>query len=272
MRSILLHAFDDDEFPQRLDAALDIARAFDAHLTILHAIPYEAGIPGDPYGASFAAMVPVWREGGKKLRAKTEADMANEDVPWDWVDGVGTAADALLRHSSLADLIIMGAREPRFEGKAPSSSAGELALSADCPVLVLPEGAGRIDLSRPAAIAWDGSAEASHALRASMPLLERASAIYLLYVQEGKGKKGGLDLPPMSGADYLSRHGLSAEISELECKKGNVAEALIAAATHGNAGLFVMGAYGKTRFSERIFGGVTREMLSRVPMPLLLTH
>ena len=38
------------------------------------------------------------------------------------------------------------------------------------------------------------------------------------------------------------------------------------------AGLRVMGAYGHTRLTERVFGGVTRRMLTGVRIPLLLTH
>jgi nucleotide-binding universal stress UspA family protein len=33
-----------------------------------------------------------------------------------------------------------------------------------------------------------------------------------------------------------------------------------------------MGAYGHTRLTERVFGGVTRRMLTGVRIPLLLTH
>ena len=43
MRSILVHAHDDGEFDQRLDVALDLARSFDAQLTLLHAFPYSMG-------------------------------------------------------------------------------------------------------------------------------------------------------------------------------------------------------------------------------------
>ena len=33
-----------------------------------------------------------------------------------------------------------------------------------------------------------------------------------------------------------------------------------------------MGAYGRTRLTERIFGGATRTMLSDVRIPLLMTN
>ena len=69
MKTILFNATSDGDFSGRLDAVLDIARAFEAHLTLVHALPYEAVGAIDPYGAAFAAMVPVWREQAAELRS-----------------------------------------------------------------------------------------------------------------------------------------------------------------------------------------------------------
>jgi len=38
------------------------------------------------------------------------------------------------------------------------------------------------------------------------------------------------------------------------------------------AGLIVAGAYGHSRYREWVLGGVTRELLERAPVPLLLAH
>ncbi|MDG5748813.1 universal stress protein [Qipengyuania sp. XHP0207] len=275
MKSILFNASGDDGFSGRLDAVLDIARAFDAHLTLLHAIPYEAAGAIDPYGAAFAAMVPVWREQAAKLRDTTLEDLSNEGVSWNWVEAAGPNALALLHESSLHDLVIVSAQENRGTVRGASFTAGELAVTADCPVLVLPTGCTRFALDAPALVAWDGSAEASHALKAAVPFLRHASAVYLVTVKEEtkrKPKDSLPDLPPVGGADYLSRHGIACEMVELNAEKGGVAEALRKAAEARKAGLVVMGAYGRTRLAERIFGGTTHTMLAEVEIPLLMTH
>lgn len=271
MRSILLHAHDDGSFDRRLDVALDLARAFDGHLTILHTFPYSVGTMTDLQGAAFAAMAPIWKEQAEEMRAKVATDMANEDVPWDWHEAIGPAALGLLQHSSLMDLIVLGAREPVDLGRAPSWTAGELAISARCPVLVLPEDSKRFDVAAPALVAWDGSAEASHALRAALPFLARAEGVFLASVAEERA--GDSELPPLGGADYLARHGIACEVVELpDPGKHGVAGALVEAAEQRQCGLVVMGAYGRTRLAERIFGGVTRAMLDKVRLPLLMTH
>lgn len=272
MRSILLNAYDDGDFDKRLDVALDLARSFDSHLSIVSAMPFEAAGAVDPYGAAFAALIPVWREEAESFQEQVEKDLANEDVPWDWESRPGPPASALLRRSALADLIVLGSREPRTGGKAPSFTAGELAVSASCPVLVLPDECERMDPDRPALVAWDGSAEASHALRAAVPLLQHAKSVFLATVRSDKPSKNEYDLPPVSGADYLARHGISSEMFEIEADEKGVAHSLLNAASARNVGLIVMGAYGRTRLTEWIFGGVTRAMLSEVRVPLLLKH
>lgn len=272
MKSILFNAYADKGHSRRLDLALDLARAFDAHLTLLNAVPYEAAGTIDPYGAAFAAMVPIWREEAKQLREKTKADLGNEGVSWDWVETAGPVSLSLLRHSALADLVIIGEREPRGGGKAPSFTAGEVALGTDCPVLVLPDECSRIDFDKPAVVAWDGSAESSHALRSSVPLLAKMSGVFLVRVGEGKKRDDEYDLPPLRGADYLSRHGIACELVQLAEDDKGVAHAVQNAADTRDAGLIVMGAYGRMRLAERLFGGVTRAMLTDVKVPLLLKH
>ncbi|HBC16921.1 MAG TPA: universal stress protein, partial [Erythrobacter sp.] len=120
MKTILFNAADDEAFTGRLDAALDLARQFDAHLTLLHAMPYEAAATIDFHGAAFAAMVPVWREEAAKLRERTLTDLANEGVSWNWVESAGPVALAMLRESSLSDLIVISARDAHTAKGTPS--------------------------------------------------------------------------------------------------------------------------------------------------------
>ena len=106
----------------------------------------------------------------------------------------------------------------------------------------------------------------------ALPLLREAGAVYLATVGETGKSADALDLPPVKGADYLSRHGIACEMVELECGDKDVAATLLGAAEARKAGLIVMGAYGRTRLTERIFGGATRRMLSDVRIPLLMTN
>lgn len=272
MKSITVHAYDDAGFDARLQVALDLARAFGGHVTIVYPIPIDVGMPADFYGATFASMAPVWRETAGRLQARTEARLAKEDVPWNWVEGAGMTSSVLLRHSALSDLIVVGASEPQYASRGPSEAVGDLAIHARCPVLVVPEGQEGIDPEAPVLVAWDGSPEASRALRLAVPLLARAARVTLACVKERDDVEGDYDLPPLKGAEYLSRHGVECELVELPRDGKSVARVLRDAAAQRKAGLIVMGAYGHMRLAERIFGGATREMLTEVKVPLFMAH
>jgi nucleotide-binding universal stress UspA family protein len=268
MRSILLHIADDDCLEARTQVALDIARTFGSHLTCLQAVPYRDSVPAGIYGAYLSDLVPVIREAADALRQKCEQRLAPEDVAWSWMDQDGPPADQLLRASSVNDLVVIGSCEPFQTG--PSSLAGQLAIKARTPVLVVPEQARGLDCSAPAVVAWNGSPEAAHAMKAAIPLLAKASSVILATV--GGEMADPTELSPEEGAEYVSRHGISCTITDFPNRGGSVAQILCEAALVREASYLVMGAYGLPRFVETMFGGVTREILASPPLPIFTCH
>ncbi|HTM97013.1 MAG TPA: universal stress protein [Croceibacterium sp.] len=269
MRSILLHIDDDACLDARIAVALDLARAFDGHVTCVQAMPFVIGMPGDLYGTIAAQMLPEFRELADKLRARIEAHLIKEDVSWSWVQDDGPAIERLLQYTGLSDIAVIGCCDPLRKGYAPLT--GDLVLRSRTPVLIVPPKAAGFDTDSPAVVAWDGSPEARRALRAAVPLLARSQAVTLATVREPSERKH--DLPPTDGAEYLSRHGISCEIVELPASE-SIARVLTDAALVRRAGYLVMGAYGHARLLETIFGGVTRELLAHppVPLPILACH
>lgn len=271
MRSILLHIHEDSGLEARLQVALDIAREFNGHLTCLQPISFDFAVPGDLYGTMVAELVPAVRESADKTRDRVGRHLANEDAAWDWQQQEGPARSLLQRAAGLADLVVLGVRDPESNSKGPSSLNGYMALYGRSPVMVVPEGRRSLDLSGRAVIGWNGSLESAHALRGAIPLLGKASSVILLNVSE-KSEDPGAFLSAVDGAEYLSRHGIACEIVDAERGSGTVARALLdSALTHG-AEYLVVGAYGHTRAFETVFGGVTRELLSDPPLPIFTAH
>lgn len=271
MRSIILHIHDDDCLEARYQAALDLTRRFDGHLTCLQAMPYEVGMPGDLYGTMAARLIPDLREASMKFRKTVEARLMQEDVSWNWIAVDGPAAPHLARSASLNDLLIVGARSPEDSRHRPSPLVGELAVHANTPLLVVPETALDVDFDGAVLVAWNGSSEAAHALRAAVPLLKRAGAVFLAVVAEEKPGEP-LDLPPTDGAEFLSRHDIGCEIVDLPAEGRTIAETLSRAAGTRNAAYIVMGAYGHSRLRQTVFGGVTRALLAEPGRPLFMCH
>ncbi|MDP5103006.1 MAG: universal stress protein [Erythrobacter sp.] len=269
MKSILLHIDHDPALRARLQVALDIARSSNGHITCLQAISYEVFAPGDFYGSAIAAAMPIIKENAENLRAETERTLSHEAVPWDWRLTYGSAPHRLLEYSPLADLVIVGPSDLGERG--PSSLVGDLVLKAPVPVLVVPEDVTAFDVSAPMLVAWNGSAEACHALRAALPLLACSCKVTLASVAE-PSEKARFDFPMSEGAKYLSRHGVDCEIVEIPRGEARIADTLFSAAQLRECGLMVMGAFGHSRLAEMLLGGVTRQMLTEPQMPILLAH
>lgn len=272
MKSILLHIDSDACMDARMQVALDIARACDGHITCLQAVSFEVFAPGDIYGSAMAAAMPQIKQAAERLRAEIEAEFENEDVSWEWRFLYGQAEHKLLEQSPLHDVIIVGPYDiGEIEGSGPSAMAGDLALRAPAPVLIVPGDTKRLDVEAPILCAWNGSAEAAVALRFALPLMKLSRKVYLATVAEKDGKARS-ELPASEAAKFLSRNGVEAEVVEIPPGEARISDTLFSAAQMRDCGLFVMGAYGHSRLAELLLGGVTRRIITDPQMPILLAH
>jgi nucleotide-binding universal stress UspA family protein len=270
MRSLVLHIHDDDCFEARFQVALDVARSFDGHIHCVQAIPYDIIAPSDAYAVGTAELMPILKENADRVRERIEARLADEGVAWDWVQEFDAAGHMLVAYAALSDVVVLGTSDPRG-GRGASSLAGQVAIHARTPVLAVPPNARGFDPEVPAIVAWNGSVEASHALRAAVPLLKRAASVQLITVEEAR-KEPQFDLPPTEGAEFLSRHGIECDMVAIPLRDGSVDDTLRHAAQVRRAGYIVMGAYGHTRLRETVLGGATNGLLANPPLPLFLCH
>lgn len=268
MRSILVHIYEDRELESRLQAAFDLARAFGAHLTCVHATPFEDYLVADPL---MAAALPVefsskMRRRRDALQQRIEARLRDEGVSWDWVHDDALISDALIRRSPLVDLIVISRAVSDIYRDDARALAGKVVTGASAPVLAVPPGLDRLDVGAPALLAWNGSPESAVAMRQAVPLLALAGSVRIVRVEERLR-----EYPGDAAARYLSRHGIEAEIVQRP-PDGSVADALLDAAREFAAGLIVMGGYGHSRLREFVLGGATRDLLETSTVPLVLGH
>ncbi len=174
---------------------------------------------------------------------------------------------ALARSAALADLIVIAGEELR--AGPMEDLLGQALLSDRAPVLIARGDPDR--LSGPAAIAWDGSAQAGRAVRAALPLLAMASGIHVLQCVSSLDREAADPDIDLLNA-YLRLHGVGASVATM--LEGEDAGAVLLAAAEGKqAGLLVAGAWGHSRLRETVFGGATRSLLRRKGGPsLLLAH
>jgi nucleotide-binding universal stress UspA family protein len=138
------------------------------------------------------------------------------------------------------------------------------------PVIIVPNGfSSELSLSH-ILIAWDGSEGAARAVWDAVPLLRQASTLEIVTVV---GEKEMDDVPSANAlAGMLTFLGKKITVTPLTFD-GNTAAGLIKQhAARTSADLVVQGAYGRSRWSELILGGVTREMLRDSALPVLMSH
>ncbi|WEK43219.1 MAG: universal stress protein [Candidatus Sphingomonas colombiensis] len=268
MKNILLLAHDDGGQEARFQAALDLGRALEGHITCLDVtyIPpvLGSGYYDDSYAVAEMVTQEMVRENANKQTLK--ARLAKEDVPWDWIDVSGSIADCLERFAKLADVIVVDRRLGDYSFADQRGTASDVIVRSGSPVLAVPPDCRRLDLGS-VMVAWDGSSCAATALRTAVPLLKRAEQVAIVEAEDGS-----VIVPVEDAARYLSRHGIHPLISRLKARPHGAGEALLARAASGEYGYVVMGGFGHRRFVEALFGGVTRAMLMNSPVPVFLAH
>ena len=100
-----------------------------------------------------------------------------------------------------------------------------------------------------------------------VPTARASAAVHLVEVSDDV-----LGLAAREAAQWLSRHGIAADVHEWPAKGRRVSAALLHAAAELSAHYIVMGAYGHSRLRETVLGGVTRELIASANVPLLLAH
>jgi nucleotide-binding universal stress UspA family protein len=181
--------------------------------------------------------------------------------------------NALATQAMCADLVIVSQRDPSGAGTTARDAAVPeyVAMNAPCPVMVLPwAGAHGFAFER-VLVAWNASPEAARAVRQALPFLQQARQVEVAIAYgEGAGSSGA----PAGGKDitlFLARHGVAAHVRQ-QPDSGDAAETLLSLAGEAGSQLLVMGCYGHSRFRELVLGGVSRTILSRMTLPILMAH
>lgn len=272
MKTILLHVQDDKSLESRLETALSLARACEAHLSCLHVTPIEAYVAFDSFGGVFVMndVIKKLDEEEQALRSKVEEELRNEDVTWDYEQVTGNIPSQIVSHAALADLVVTGREPHRADFAGPAIGImGELLYRARTPLFIPCESNSSPDPTGVALIAWNGTFEAANAVRSSIGLLKLASDVRVLQVEEEKDQA----FPGTRLLEYLSRHGIHAELTRATQKDEQpIAANLMGYANAVNAAYMVMGGYSHSRIGQFVFGGVTRTLLSGSTVPLLIAH
>ena len=263
MKTVMVLIHDDVCQEARLQCALDAVRAVEGHLVCLDVVQMPVIADGFGLGGPPGMVLIDERESEDGNVDRLEPRLANEGVSYEWARIHSQSDSAITDTVRLVDLIVVG-KQGIGEVSESGNAASRLAELTSAPILLVPTDQRRgVDLAGKALVTWDGSAAADAAIRAAVPLLRLAGVVEVLTIGE--------DADPGAVAAYLDRHGIRAT-ARTEAKSGDVSAQLLAALSASGAAWCVMGSYGHSRLREQLFGGASKTLLAKAPIPLLLSH
>jgi nucleotide-binding universal stress UspA family protein len=272
IKSILLHLTQDSRNDARTETALHLALAQGAQIVALYTIlplqmpTYTEGYITPEIMDRYDQESQELAAGAKEIFTKA-AEAAGVAFEWRTIEGLHFDSVAFNAHYS--DLVVIGQPAPGDE-RAPGTAGlpGELVLSSGRPVLVVPYAGRFAEIGKRILVAWNGTREAARAVQDAMPLLQQADEVAVFGLNMARAEH----IPGADIATHLARHGVRARVESSVAQDIAVSDALLNAISDLGYDMLVMGAYGHSRMRELALGGVTREILQHMTVPVLMSH
>jgi len=277
-KSILVHLDDSDRCAARVNLAAQLAGTHGSHLIgLLPTGLYESLVPADviPTGVTddIAEVAERLRRRADSIDDAFRALMSGQGrLSYEVRRVDGSALASIVDHGRTSDLIVLGQDEPsRASGAPPQGLVPPVMLEAGRPVLVVPY-AGRFETAgKTILVAWDGSRESAVAMRMALPFLSKADQVALVSFSGAEEPADPARLLVAEMSQWLQRHDILAT-AEQRVTEIDISDALLSHAADMGADLIVMGGYGHSRLRELILGGVTRQVLASMTVPVLMAH
>jgi nucleotide-binding universal stress UspA family protein len=273
LRDLIVFTDNTPACAERIGIAVALAERFDAHLVGV-GLAAPLVLPPVMEAIDIAPIIAAHEE-ANAVAQKRAAELFRSAVEGralrhEWRTDHGALAESAAVHARAADLAVVG--------QVPSDETGflqpvlhpeDVTMLSGRPVLVVPYVGHYPKLGSNPLIAWKPTREAARAVADALPLLKVAKRATILVVDPGDedGPEPAADM-----AVHLARHGVGARVERTVSDGIDVADIILSRAADLDADLLVMGAYGHGRLRELVLGGVTRTILNRMTLPVLMAH
>lgn len=271
---------------QSLESAISVAQTLSAHLEVLFIRPdpetrqvYTGMLPSDRIAADIRERIDELGEAAalqshhhfdyvcrKTNMRRSQKPRGTSEPSAHWREIKGEALSVYPAAARNADLAILGCETMQSDSIFGGIVRSTL-LGSGSPVLFTPNARVEKIFDRPL-IAWDGGTACVRALSAWLATEQIPDEAVILHIEEPDDEPPDLE----DVAARLAWHGIRSKIEIRKRGLGSITDALLTAAQDHQCGLIVMGGYGRFRYSEALFGGVTRHVIRNASMPLLMMH
>ena len=274
-KTILVHCDASRGTAGRLGIAVDLADHFAGHVVGLHV---RQAFQAPAFTDAGPAMDSLYRTYETTMRAEEAMATAafrdavgNQGISSEWRVADGYVDEILAAEARVADLVIVGQAEPDSPPTAtPDDLAEDIAMAAECPVLIVPYIGAAKPPGKTVMLCWNDSREAKHAAVGALPLLAAAAKVIVLIIDPRASR--GREEPGADVAVWLARHGVKVTVQRDSAADSDVGGVILSRAADHDIDLIVMGIYGHSRMRERVLGGASRTLLASMTAPLLVAH
>ncbi|MCZ4272627.1 universal stress protein [Maritalea porphyrae] len=276
IKDILVYLDGSKEDEVRLSYAVPIAEQHEAVLTGLLCVEIpdviSAGDGVFSVGKVAAELQAQADEYGDKAESALKEAFSKLDVRCELrrIDTVGAQMGAAIADEARVADVFVATRPYGHFSEQPELMEKILFSSGRACLFVPPAIPAKEPLSD-IVVGWRNSRETARAVADAIPFLQKAKKVTLAMVHEADSNE---ELRIESGADmarHLDRHGVNVELRNIS-GWDNAGEALLNEIERTDANMFVIGGYGHSRFREWVLGGVTRDVLTKAEVPVLIAH
>jgi len=168
-----------------------------------------------------------------------------------------------------SDLLVVGHPEPN--GLPDDLSAERILLASGVPLLIIPNAWKGETIGERIMIGWNASPEARRAVSDAMCLLVAAKSVTALVVDPSGckmlGAETGCDI-----AQQLGRHGAHVEVEQVASRGRPKAEVILDRAKQSRSDLLVVGSRNPADLRRILLGSSTRTLLTKMPVPVLISR
>ncbi len=274
MRVIMVPVADRPECARALQAAFNLGKRLGASVSGCHIRPHR--LSNTTLGTEFANA--AWRKrSNKRAPAAAKAMFARiaEQNGYkvarharlapsaQWSQRVGSPDKVMGIVGPVADLIVVS--RPAEAGGVADMFLLAALIHSGRPVLILPKATRKV-VGKRVCIGWNQSTDAARCVSAAMPILQQADEVTI--VSCGPEDRAG----PQSGqlAAYLRYWGVDAE--RVSTHGHHIEAELMQACKDIRADLLIGGAFSRSRWREKVFGGTTEYLIRKARIPALLQH
>lgn len=274
MRVIFVPVADRPECARALQVAFELGQRIDASVYGCHMRPHRSS----EVSMSSAFADTSWRRKSTKKAPAAAAALYREMAEQHgyelvkrpraasaavWKESVGSPDRLMAINGPLADLIVVS--RPGNAGGVADMFMKAALLETGRPVLILPQ-SGRRKIGRHVCIGWNQSAGVARTVSSSIALLAEAETVTIVAC----GPEDRVGPKSTQLTNYLKHYGIRAE--RVVTRGRDIEAELLGACKDAGADLLLTGAYSKSRWREKVFGGTTEFLIRKAKLPVLMQH